>query len=75
MMFPNEGKIPIVKPNLGFQDEQDNIINQLNSLAWKRKMSLDHYRRLSFSLKREEANIEYWEGVLQERRLREVSLL
>lgn len=70
--MPHEGKIPVVQPNLGFQDEKEDIINQLNTLTWKSQKSLDQYRRVSFSLEREEVNVEYWEGFLWERRLREV---
>lgn len=73
-MLPHEGQVPVEKPNLCIQDEQDDIINQLNSLAWKSQKSLDQYRRVNFVLEREEANIEYWEGVLRERRLRAARL-
>lgn len=64
MVFPNEGQIPIIQPNLSFQDEQEDIINQLNTLAWKNKKSLDKYQSVIFVVRREEANFEYWEGVL-----------
>lgn len=64
MVLPHEGQISVVQPNLNFQDEKEDIINQLNTLAWKIQKSLDQYRRVIFSLEREEANVEYWGGDL-----------
>lgn len=63
-MLPHEDQIPTIQPNLGFQDKQEDIINQLNTLTWRRKKSLNDYRRLNFLLEHEEDNVEYWEGVL-----------
>lgn len=64
MVLPHEGQILVIHSNLGFQDEQEDIINQLNALAWRNRISLDEYRRVSFALEREEAIIDNWEGVL-----------
>ena len=48
MVLPHEGLVPVVQPNLGFQDEQEDIVNQLNTLSWKNRKSLNKYKRVSY---------------------------
>lgn len=48
---------PVIQPNLGFNDKQENIIIELYSLAWSMKINYPDWCRMYFILKEEEEEI------------------
>ena len=53
-MLPHENIFPVLQPNLGFQDTQEDIISDLNSLAWRCRQSEQQYHQVNQVLEEEE---------------------
>lgn len=48
MVFPLEGFLPFLQPNLNWvQEEQSNITSELDTLAWRHRRSRAEYDRIS----------------------------
>ena len=54
MVLPHENIIPVLQPNLGFQDDQEDIISFLNTFVWRNRRDIQHYRNASQVLEEEE---------------------
>ena len=54
MVLPHREIFPVLQPNLGFNDDQEDILSGLNNLAWKTKESYAQYMRTCFVLEEEE---------------------
>lgn len=65
MVVTNDGLIPVLQRNLGFQDEQEVILIQSNTLVSRNRKYLEEHRRISFSLDNEEAKVKNWDRIVQ----------
>ena len=67
MVLPHENIFPMPQPNLGFQDNQEDMISSLNTFVWRYRRNIEHYRNASQVLEEEERRAEYLEIVVQRR--------
>ena len=67
MVLPHENIFPVLQPNLGFQDDQENIILSLNRFVWRHRRNVEHYRNASQVLEEEERRAKALERVIQRR--------
>lgn len=51
---PDQDPQPVLKPNLGFHDEQEDIITELFSLTWQVRRSAPDWFRMRYILEEEE---------------------
>jgi hypothetical protein len=58
MVVPHENIVPVLQPNLGFQDDQEDIISSLNTFVWRHRRNTKHYRNSSWVLEEEESRDE-----------------
>ena len=70
MVLPHENIIPVLQPNLGFQDDQEDIISSLNTFVWRYRRNVEHYRNANQVLEEEERRAEALERVIQRRNIR-----
>ena len=63
MVLPHENIFPVLQPNLGFQDDQEDIISSLNTFVWRYRRNIEHYRNTSWVLEEEERRAEALERV------------
>lgn len=54
MVLPHENIFPVLQPNLGFQDTQEDIISDLNTLTWRCRRSAQQYHQVNQVLEEEE---------------------
>ena len=64
MVLPHENIVPVLQPNLGFQDDQEDIISSLNTFFWRNRTNVEHYRNASQILEEEESRAEALERVV-----------
>ena len=64
MVLPHENIIPVLQPNLGFQDNQEDIISSLNTFVWRHRRNTKHYRNTSQVLEEEERRDEALERTI-----------
>lgn len=69
MVLPHENIFPVLQPNLGFQDDQEDIIFSLNTFVWRYRRNVEHYRNASQVLEEEERRAEALERVFQRRNI------
>ena len=72
MVLPHENIIPVLQPNLGFQDDQEDIISSLNTFVWRNRRNAEHYRNANQVLEEEERRAEALERAIQRRNIRRV---
>ena len=70
MVLPHENIIPVLQPNLGFQDDQEDIISSLNTFVWRHRRNAEHYRNANKVLEEEERRAEALERAIQRRNIR-----
>ena len=70
MVHPHENIIPVLQPNLGFQDDQEDIITSLNTFVWRHRRNTEHYRNANQVLEEEERRVEALERAIQRRNIR-----
>ena len=58
MVLPHENIFLVLQPNLGFQDDQEDIISSLNTFVWRYRRNTEHYRNTSWVLEEEERRVE-----------------
>ena len=58
MVLPHENIFSVLQPNLGFQDDQEDIISSLNTFVWRYRRNSEHYRNASRVLEEEERRAE-----------------
>lgn len=54
MTLPSENVALVLQLNLGLHDKQEDIISELNILAWRAKTSWVDYRQTIFVINKEE---------------------
>ena len=54
MVLPHENIFLVLQPNLRFQNTQENIISDLNTLAWRCRRSAQQYHQVNQVLEEEE---------------------
>ena len=69
MVLPHENIIPVLQPNLGFQDDQEEIISSLNTFVWRHRRNIEHYQNANQVLEEEERRVEALEIVFQRREI------
>ena len=67
MVLPLENIIPVLQHNLGFQDDQEDIISSLNTFFWRHRRNTEHYHNASQVLEEEERRVEALERVIKRR--------
>ena len=72
MVLPHEKIIPVLQPNLGFQDDQEDIISSLNTFVWRHRSNVEYYRDANQVLEEEERRVEALERAIQRRNIRRV---
>ena len=72
MVLPHENIFPMLQPNLGFQDDQEDIISSLNTFFWRYRRDAKHYWNASQVLEEEERRTEALERVVQRRNIQRV---
>ena len=70
MVLPHENIIPVLQPNLGFQDDQEDLISSLNTFVWRNRRNSEHYRNANQVLEEEERRAEALERAIQRRNIR-----
>ena len=63
MVLPHENIFSLIQPNLGFQDDQEDIISSLNTFVWR------YRRNASRVLEEEERREKALERVVQRRNI------
>ena len=69
MVLPHENIILVLQPNLGFQDDQEDIISSLNTFVWRHRRNIEHYLNASQVLEEEERRAEALERAIQRREI------
>ena len=72
MVLPQENIFLVLQPNLGFQDNQEDIIYSLNTFVWRYRRNAEHYQNASQVLEEEERRAKALERVVQRRNIRRV---
>ena len=67
MVLPHENIFLVLQPNLGFQDNQEDIISSLHTFVWRYRRNTEHYQNASQVLEEEERRAEALERVVQRR--------
>ena len=67
MVLPHENIIPVLQPNLGFQDDQEDIISSLNTFVWRLRRNTEHYSNANQVLEEEERRAKALERAIQRR--------
>ena len=67
MVLLHENIVLVLQPNLGFQDDQEDIISSLNTFVWIHRRNVEHYMNASQVLEEEERRVEALERVVQRR--------
>ena len=57
------------QPNLGIQDDQEDIVSSLNTFVWRHRRNVKHYRNTSQVLEEEERRVEALERSIQRRNI------
>ena len=69
MVLPHENIIPVLQPNLGFQENQEDIISSLNTFVWRHRRNTEHYRNANQVLEEEEIRVKALERAIQRRNI------
>lgn len=69
MVLSHENIIPVLQPNLGFQDDQEDIISSLDTFVWRHIRDIEQNRNANQVLEEEEVRIEALERVVQRREI------
>ena len=69
MVLPHENIFLVLQSNLGFQDNQEDIISSLNTFVWRYRRNAKHYRNASQLLEEEERRAKALERVVQRRNI------
>lgn len=72
MVLPHEKIILVLQPNLGFQDDQEDIISSIKTFFWRHKRNIQHHWNASQVLEEEERRVEALKRVVQRRNIRRV---
>ena len=67
MVLPHENIFQVLQSNLGFQDDQKDIISSLNTFVWRHRRNAKHYRNASQVLEEEERRTKVLERAIQRR--------
>ena len=67
MVLPHENIVPVLQLNLGFQDDQEDIISSLNTFVWRHRRNIENYRNASQVLEEEERRAKALERAIQRR--------
>ena len=67
MVLPHENILRVIQPNLGFQDDQEDIISSLNTFVWRHRRNTKHYRNANQVL--EEGRAKALDRVVQRRNI------
>ena len=70
MVLPHENIVPVLQPNLGFQDDQEDTISSLTTFIWRHRRNAEHYRNTNQVLEEEERRAEAVERAIQRRNIR-----
>ena len=70
MVLPHENIVLVLQPNLGFQDDQEDIISSLNTFFWRHRRNAEHYRNENQVLEEEQRRAEALERSFQRRNIR-----
>ena len=65
MVLPHENIFPMLQTNLGFQDDQEDIISSFNTFVCGHRRNAKYYRNASQVLEEEERRAEVLERVFQ----------
>lgn len=63
MVLPHNDVFPMLQPNLGFEDTQEDIISSLVAAAWRFKHSNQQFHQVQVVLEREEEIEEHLRGI------------
>ena len=69
MVLPHENISLVLQTNLGFQDDQEDIISSLNTFVWRHRRNTEHYRNANQVLEEEERIVEALERAIQRRNI------
>lgn len=69
MVLPHKNIFLVLQPNLGFQDDQEDIISSLNKFVWRYRRNIEHYRISSQLIEEEEAREKVGEREIKRRDL------
>ena len=69
MVLPHENIFLVLQPNLGFQDDQEDIISSLNTFVYRYRRNIEHYKNASQLIEQEEARSEAQKRAIQRREL------
>ena len=72
MVLPHENIFLVLQPNLGFQDDQEDISSSLNTFVWRHRRNVENYRNASQVLEEEERRVEALERAIQRRDIQRV---
>ena len=72
MVLPHENIFLVLQPNLGFQDDQEDIISYLNTFVQRYRRNAEHYQNASQVMEEEERRAEALERAIQRRNIRRV---
>ena len=67
-MLLQENVFPILQPNLGFQDDQEDIISSLNTFVSRYRRNIEHYRNANQVLEEEELIVEALKRAIKRRK-------
>ena len=67
MVLPHENIFLVLQPNLGFQDDQEDIISSLNTFVWRHRRNIENYTNASQVLEEEERRAKALERAIQMR--------
>ena len=67
MVLPHVNIVPVLQPNLSFQDDQEDIISSLNTFVWRHRRNTEHYWNAIQVLEEEERRAEALERAIQRR--------
>ena len=63
MVLSHQNVFPVLQPDLGFDNMQEDIISGLRALAWKLRTSVQQFAQVNQVLEREEERAELIRGV------------
>lgn len=69
MVLPHDNIVSVVQPNLGFQDDQEDINSSLNTFVWRNRRNIEHYRQARQVLEEDEARAKALKRAIQRREL------
>lgn len=69
MVLPHDNFFIVLQADLGFQDDQEDIISSLNTFFLRNRRNTEHHRNASQVLEEEEFRAEALERVVQRREI------